>query len=320
MGPIENDEDGGSSFKQIAIVGCGLIGQAWATVFLRAGAEVRLFDVVEGAAEQAAAQIKDRLQELHRFSLIPDDVLRDAPGRIAVAHTLKEAVADAEYVQENGPENLEIKAALTRDILSFSAPDTPVGSSTSGIPASSYAEHLSGRERCLVAHPINPPHLVPLVEVVPSVWTDPQVTQAVETLLRTVGQVPILLRKEIDGFVVNRLQGALLREAFNLLDAGVASREAIDLAVSRGLGLRWSLMGPFETIHLNAPGGVADYVERFGRMYAEMFADERGASPWTDVVASGLGADLARHTPAEGIPAAQKQRDEALMTLLAGQS
>lgn len=304
--------------KKIAIIGCGLIGQAWATVFLRSGHCVSLYDKQDGAAEQAVAHIRKRLVELEEHGLITSAALNRSDDLLTVSSTLQAAVSDADYIQENGPEDARIKSELTREIDRWSPPRAPIGSSTSGIPASVYAEGVDGRSRCLVVHPINPPHLIPVVEIVPASWTSQAVVDEVKDLLNSVGQVPITLEKEIDGFVVNRLQGALLREAFQLLDQGVASREAIDRAISDGLGLRWSLMGPFKTIHLNAPGGVADYVTRFGRMYSEMFEGTEEAADWHAVVKAGLEMELTEQQPLAEIGEAQRARDIALMQLLAG--
>ncbi|AVL54873.1 3-hydroxyacyl-CoA dehydrogenase [Roseobacter denitrificans] len=306
--------------RSVAIIGCGLIGQAWATVFLRAGMRVTLYDAASGLVEQAKAQVIERMTEFARFDLVTHETLERAPAHIELADTLEDAVSAADYIQESGSEALDVKIELTREIDRFAAPHVVIGSSTSGITASRYSETIKGRERCLVVHPINPPHLVPLVEVVPAPWTAQSAVDTVHDLLSAIGQVPILLNREIDGFVVNRLQGALLREAFHLLDQGVASRKDIDKAISDGLGLRWSLMGPFETIHLNAPGGVSDYVRRFGPMYRDMFADDPDPVDWETVVDAGLEADLTASQPLSGISAAQKTRDSALLRMLAQRS
>ena len=141
-----------------------------------------------------------------------------------------------------------------------------LASSTSGIPASAFTEALPGRDRCLVAHPVNPPYLVPLVELVGAPWTSPEVVARTRALMDRVGQVPVVAMKETRGFVLNRMQAALVAEAFRLVRDGVMSVEDVDACVRDGLGLRWSFMGPFETIDLNAPGGVSDYAARFGAL------------------------------------------------------
>lgn len=305
--------------SRIAVVGCGLIGQAWAMVFLRAGMNVALFDPIDGVASSAVGRIARDLGSLEASELLNGHSASECASRITAVATLAEAVDNAIYVQESGPENLEIKRELTQAIDTLAALDVPIGSSTSGLPASDYARNVQGRHRCLVVHPINPPHLIPLVEVVPSPWTSPDVTQAVTSFLHQTNQVPISLNKEVEGFVVNRLQGALLHEAFRLLERGIASPRDIDSAISHGLGIRWSLMGPFETIHLNAPKGVGDYIDRFGPMYSNMFADEaaRRLPDWTSVAEAGLIDQMQEVHDVASIPEAQNKRDLAIMTLLA---
>lgn len=288
-------------------------------VFLRAGMSVALYDSIDGVARSAVGRIARDLRALEASGLLAGHSASECASRMAAVATLDAAVDNAMYIQESGPENLEIKSELTQAIDALAAPDVPIGSSTSGLPASRYAHDVPGRQRCLVVHPINPPHLIPLVEVVPSPWTAPDVTQAVTSLLKQTNQVPISLNKEVEGFVVNRLQGALLQEAFRLLERGIASPRDIDSAISHGLGIRWSLMGPFETIHLNAPKGVADYIDRFGPMYGDMFADEdaRRLPDWTSVGEAGLIDQMQELHNVEAIPDAQNKRDLAIMTLLA---
>ena len=156
-------------------------------------------------------------------------------------------------------------------------PDAVLASSTSAILPSAFTEGLKGRARCLVVHPINPPYLIPAAEIVPAPWTTPEAVERTAELLRAAGHAPIVMKREIDGFVMNRLQGALLEEAFRLVAQGYASVEDIDVGIRDGLALRWSFMGPFETIDLNAPGGVRDYVERYQGIYSRHFS---GSSQW----------------------------------------
>src|SRR5262249_20259952 len=146
----------------------------------------------------------------------------------------------------------------------LAAPDAILASSTSTIVASRFTEKLKGRSRCLVAHPVNPPHLVPLVELVGAPWTSPKVIAKAKALYQAVGQVAIVVKKEVDGFILNRLQAVLLAEAFRLVEGGYVTPQDLDKTLKDGLGLRWSFMGPFETIELNAPGGIPDYCGRYG--------------------------------------------------------
>ena len=247
----------------IAVVGAGLIGRAWAMVFARAGLQVRLWDKLPGVAEAAMGTIRDRLGDLRGAGLVAEAPEAIA-ARIVPADTLADCVAGAVHVQENGPERIEPKRELFAELDRLCPREVVLASSTSGIPASEFTGNLPGRGRCLVAHPVNPPYLVPLVELVGAPWTDPAAVARARALMDRVGQVPVTAHNETRGFVLNRLQAALVAEAFRMVRDGVMSAEDVDRCVRDGLGLRWSFMGPFETIDLNAPGGVADYVERFG--------------------------------------------------------
>jgi L-gulonate 3-dehydrogenase len=248
---------------RIAVVGAGLIGRAWAMVFARAGLQVRLWDKLPGVAEAAMGTIRDRLGDLRGAGLVAEAPEAIA-ARIVPADTLADCVAGAVHVQENGPERIEPKRELFAELDRLCPREVVLASSTSGIPASEFTGNLPGRGRCLVAHPVNPPYLVPLVELVGAPWTDPATVARTRALMDRVGQVPVTAHKETRGFVLNRLQAALVAEAFRMVRDAVMSVEDVDRCVRDGLGLRWSFMGPFETIDLNAPGGVADYVERFG--------------------------------------------------------
>ena len=300
---------------QIAVVGAGLIGRAWSMVFARAGCQVKLWDIVPGVAEASLALIADRLADLHAAGLIseaPSTVL----ARISATPTLAECVDGVVHVQENGPERLEPKQHLFAELDRLCAPETVIASSTSGIPASDFTGNLRGQSRCLVAHPVNPPYLVPLVEIVGAPWTAPEVIARTRALMDRVGQVPVVALKETRGFVLNRLQAALVAEAFRLVRDGVMSPEDVDACVKDGLGLRWSFMGPFETIDLNAPGGVADYCERFGPLMGAITAEQEPFGfngPVVEQVAAVRRDTLA----AERIEERSAWRDRRLMALIA---
>src|SRR5262245_9832078 len=250
------------SDKVAAIVGAGLIGCAWANVFARAGWNVRVWDPVAEQRANAKAQITQSLHDLARHGLVDDP--QGAANRIEVVDQLAAAVRDAEYVQESGPENLETKLATFAELDAAAAPATILASSTSAIVASLFTEKLTGRARCLVAHPVNPPHLVPVVELCGAPWTAPETIRRARSIQSEIGQAPIEVKREIDGFILNRLQVALLTEAFRLVQEGYVTPQDLDKTLADGLGLRWSFMGPFETIELNAPGGIADYCRRYG--------------------------------------------------------
>ena len=302
--------------QKIAVVGGGLIGQGWAIVFAQSGYEVAIYDPSADVRKTVRNTIKQRISDLVSAELVTAFLGEKMLEQLTVAHSLEEAVDGVIYVQENGPEQIEIKKKLTAELDAFVSPDVPIGSSTSGISASRYCEELSGRHRCLVVHPINPPHLIPAVEIVPSPWTEKSIVTKVDEIMRNCSKKTILLNKEINGFVVNRLQGALLEEAFRLVGSGIVSAADLDKAISDGLGLRWSFMGPMKTIHLNAPEGVADYVERYGGMYQGFDLHADTDNSWHCVTRETLAAELEAAIPIDDIPAAQADRDKKLMALL----
>jgi len=300
---------------KIAVVGAGLIGRAWSIVFARAGFDVALWDPVPQAIDAARDFIAERLPELRDAGLLADDPAI-VSARIRPAASLADAVQDAAHVQENGPENVADKQRIFIELDLLANADTVLASSTSGIPASAFTEGLTGRSRCLVAHPVNPPYLIPLVELCPAPWTDPTVTERTRALMTQAGQVPATVRHEMEGFALNRLQGALLAEAFRLLADNVISPADLDALVKHGLGLRWSFMGPLETIDLNAPGGLADYCTRYGPLYERM---QRQMVPrlWDRALVDRLHAARRAELPANLQPVRQEWRDRRLMALLA---
>ncbi|MDQ2963897.1 MAG: 3-hydroxyacyl-CoA dehydrogenase [Pseudomonadota bacterium] len=304
-----------SNKAKIAIVGAGLIGRAWSIVFARAGHAVAVYDADADALRKSLALLEGALADLSAAGLL-DEEAAVTRARIAPAATLAEAVSGAAYVQENVAEKLSLKQALFAELDRLAAPDAILASSTSTIPASQWSEKLAGRPRCLVAHPINPPHLVPLVELSPAPWTAPEVVARARALHEAAGQVPIVVNREIQGFILNRLQGALLAEAFRLYADGYASADDIDKTVRDGLGLRWSFMGPFETIDLNAPGGVVDYCERYGELYYEM-AQTQLPRRWDEALVRRIERERRQRLPDSELDARSAWRDRRLMQLIA---
>jgi L-gulonate 3-dehydrogenase len=299
----------------IAIVGSGLIGRAWATVFSSHGFEVALYDVKPEVSAAARIHIGSNLAELSQHGLVDDPA--GALARIRVAAGLAEALRGATLVQENGPETVEAKLALFAQMDGLAEDFAILASSTSFIMASVFSEPLKGRARCLVAHPVNPPHLVPIVELAPAPWTDPAVVADAKRIYEEAGQVPIVLRKEKPGFVLNRLQAALLAEAFRLVGEGVASAEDVDKTIRDGLGLRWAFMGPFETIELNAPGGIPDYCARYGASLDLMAAQAAGGDPFGERTVAAVMSEWPAARSAERVGRLSDWRDGRLAALKA---
>ncbi len=299
----------------MAVVGAGLVGRAWASIFARAGWGVRLFDPVEGQAARCHALCEDALRQLARHGLCADPA--GALARISVAATLGEALAGVSFVQENGPETVEVKQAIFAELDALAPPDAILASSTSAIVASRFTEGLKGRHRCLVAHPVNPPHLVPVVELCGAPWTEPDVIERARQIYVEIGQVPILVRREIEGFILNRLQGALLTESMKLVGEGYVSPQDLDHVVADGLGLRWSFLGPFATIELNAPGGIPDYIARYSGFYQRLAADPAPPSAWTGAGAARVAQEWGRTPDAAEVERRSRARDERLAALRA---
>lgn len=299
--------------ERIALIGGGLIGQAWAIVFARAGHTVMMYDASPVIIEQAQSRIASRLEDLAKFNLVEDP--KAVLGRIGYAIRLGDAVIGADYVQESVPEKVDVKREIYGELDRSVGKDTIIGSSTSGIPASAFTESIACRSRCLVAHPINPPYVTPLVELCPAPWTDKTVVDRTHDLMTKVGQAPIRVKKEVPGFIANRLQGALLTMAIKLVEEGYASVEDVDIAIKDGIGLRWSFMGPLETIDLNAPGGIADYMGRYGPLYEAIEQSAAAPLAWDDSLAGRIESNRRQTLPADQLAERSEWRDRRLMAL-----
>ena len=299
----------------VAVVGAGLIGRAWAIVFARAGHPVRLHDMEAATMVASLGYIEARLHELVSFGLI-DETPAEVLLRIRCEPDLAVALSDVVLVQENVRETVADKTAIFARLDALAPPGAVLASSTSWLPASTFTESLAGRARCLVAHPVNPPYLVPLVELCPAPWTDDKVMQRAHAIYTAAGQTPVTLSREIHGFLLNRVQGAVLDECFKLYEQGLASANDIDKVLKEGLALRWSFMGPFETIDLNAPGGLADYAQRYGPGFREAMADGEPFG-WDAATLARAAAELRAQLPLTDINTRSAWRDRRLMALAA---
>jgi 3-hydroxyacyl-CoA dehydrogenase len=289
-------------------------------VFARAGFAVTLYDSSSNSLQSALDFARRTVPALASQGLLNGEKPESVLARLKPASGLAEAVRDADYIQESAPERLAIKQALYTELAPLAKADAVIASSTSGFPASAYAPDIPGRERCLVAHPINPPHLIPLVEIVPAPWTAPSTIERTDALMRKIGQTPIRLSREIAGFVVNRLQSAVLGEAFRLVEDGVVTSAEVDAAMSEGLGLRWAFMGPFETIDLNAQGGIADYCAKLGPKYHDLAKEQADPRAWSEALVAEIERQRRERTPAAQLDARKAWRDRCLAALVAARS
>jgi carnitine 3-dehydrogenase len=266
--------------QRIACVGAGVIGGGWAAHFLARGYDVVAWDPAPGAEARLRELVATAWPALDALGLAADA----SPDRLTFATTLEEAVAEAEFVQESAPERLELKRELLQAVNRATPPTVVIGSSTSGFAMSDMQPDASGAARMVVGHPFNPPYLIPLVEVVGGAGTDPQAVAWAVAFYRAAGKYALELERELPGFIANRLQDAMWREALHMVAAGEATVAQIDAAITTGPGLRWPIMGPCLTFHLaGGPGGMAHMLDHFGPALEE---------PWTRLEAPPLTREL----------------------------
>jgi 3-hydroxypropionate dehydrogenase (NADP+) len=251
---------------KVVCVGAGLIGQGWATLFSSAGLEVILQDVTETVLEKAIEGIKSNLIFLEAKSLLKQGEAEAALKRIKTSRIIGEAVREADYVQESVPDHYDFKKQVFRE-MDVAAPDHAIlASSSSGLLMTEIQKATRKPWRCVLVHPVLPVFLIPLVEIAGGEQTSRETLNATYDFMKRLGKVPVLLKREVPGYIVNRLQAALLREAIDLVDKDIVSAEDVDRAFCMGIGLRDPIVGPFLRIHL-AGDGVERFIENYSQSY-----------------------------------------------------
>jgi 3-hydroxyacyl-CoA dehydrogenase len=278
----------------VAVVGAGVIGRSWALVFARAACNVRVYDFVPEQAKRARAWFEAELDRNRVGGVLTAAQTAAYRERVRWCGTLEDALANAEYVQESGPESFELKESIFAELDQAAGSEAILASSTSAHDIAEITAGLAAARRCIVAHPVNPPHVIPVVEVLPGRETTNEVVERTCAFLAEVGQTPVRLKRYVPGFLLNRMQAALVREAVNLVDSGVADVDAVDAVIRDGLGLRWALLGPFGVAHTNADGGIRSYFARYGEAYRDLM-DDLGPTPTFD---AALVEHLGRGTEA----------------------
>ena len=298
---------------KIAVVGAGFASRVWAIVFARGGYRVSLFEASQADGTEALRFIRARLQDLRSYGQLPDPE-EDVLARISIDLTLEAALDGAIHVQESGADTLEAITELFTRMDEIAGSDAVLASSTSTVFPSKFSEALPGRNRCIVVHPVQPPYALRAVEIVPSRWTSPSVVARSRALVDHCGLVPIMIRREVPGYVINSFQVALVSEAFRLVSEGVASAEDCEAVVKYGLGPRWAFMGPFESGGINAPGGIADSFEKKIDFYSLVRAEQTPTRLTTELIGSvhnELSGIVRQGTPSQR----QTWRDLRLMAL-----
>ena len=299
-----------TGIDHVAVLGAGTIGASWAANFLAQGLSVAVSDPAPGAADAARRFIDNAWPTLEALGLAPGA----DRARLTFEPDPVEAVAGAGFVQENGPERIEIKVALFEAVSRVLPPDVILASSSSALLPTAMAARCHAPERLLLGHPFNPPHLIPLVEVCGGEKTSPDAIERAIAFYAAIGKHPIRLNKEMPGHVSNRLQSALWREAAYLVEQGVVDVADVDAAIAMGPGLRWALMGPMLTFHLaGGAGGLGYLMEHIdiAKLWPEL-----GTPAMTPEFKQALIAGVEAEANGKPIPALAAERDRRLLALL----
>ncbi|XP_057707467.1 lambda-crystallin homolog [Corythoichthys intestinalis] len=302
----------------ITVIGSGLIGRSWAMVFTSGGYRVKIYDNQPGQAASAMTEIKKQMLELQEVGMLRGQLNATQQFALLSSHDdLQQAMQGAFFVQECVFEKLDVKQNLFRDVEHLVAGDVILSSSTSCLVPSAVFSLVQNQSRCLVSHPVNPPYYVKLVELVPHPNTIAAIMDKTHALMTEVGQVPVRLRKEIDGFTLNRVQAAIIAESWRLVQDGIISVQDIDLVMSEGLGMRYAFIGPMETMHLNAPEGLGDYLKRYGEGFQRVLRSFGPVPDFSAEDAKSVVSEMCELIPndEQHLSARRERRDQLLMGL-----
>jgi len=305
-----------TSIKRVAVVGTGVIGASWIAYFLAQGLDVSATDPMPGAEQRLHAALEHHWPSMEALGLKPGASL----ARLRFSEDLTEALYEVDFVQENGPEREDLKVALFRTMDAVLPAHVILASSSSGLLMSKVQAACRHPQRVVLGHPFNPPHLIPLVEVIGGEQTSAEVVQRAMDFYSAIGKKPIHPLKEVKGHIANRLQAALWREAFHLVEQGVATTADIDTAIAYGPGLRWALMGPFLNLHLSGgTGGIAHMLDHLGAPIESWWADlgEPSITPaLKQQICAGVDAQMIEKTSI----ALAAERDQLLLGLIAAKA
>ena len=299
--------------KNVGVIGGGLIGASWAAIFSKSGFNVFVYDPYPDVFDTYESRVTSFLEELKTI----DETINveESLNRINANVTIEDLCSNVEYIQESAPEILSVKQELFAKLDNLAPEEVVIGSSSSAMPISSITQNLKGQHRCIITHPANPPHLIPCVEICPGENTSNRTIEKTKEIFTASGASIVNVKKEIDGFILNRLQGALLNEAMRLYSDGYASSDEIDATIRDGLGLRWAFMGPFETIDLNAPGGIKDYISRYGPIFVEMAKNQTKIPDWSEEAGKKLELERRNILSHDKLEDRAKKRNQLLKSL-----
>ncbi|WP_395349516.1 3-hydroxyacyl-CoA dehydrogenase NAD-binding domain-containing protein [Variovorax sp. UC122_21] len=298
--------------QRVAVVGTGVIGASWTAYFLAQGLDVNATDPSPGAEERLRQAVAQHWPTLERFGLAAGASV----DRLRFHDSLEDAVSVADFVQENGPERMDFKIELFRRMDAAAPPDAILASSSSGLAISGVQSGCAHPQRVVLGHPFNPPHLIPLVEVIGGERTSADTIERTMAFYAAIGKRPIHVKREVKGHIANRLQAALWREAFHLVEQGVASVADIDTAIAHGPGLRWAVMGPFMNLHLSGgAGGIAHVLAHLGGPIEDWWKD-LGAPSMTPALQAQVSEGVAQELGARRTAELEAARDTLLLNLI----
>lgn len=309
--------------KKVGIVGSGTIGTSWALNFAWKGADVFLYDIGEPQLAAAAAALEANLKVLQENGVLTEEDSQRIKGAVHMTTDLEEAVKNTDFIQECGPENYEMKWKILDNIEAFAPAETVIASSTSGLLITEEAKNMKYPQRLVGGHPYNPPHLLPLVEIVKGEKSTEEAVQTAYAFYKEMDKEPVIVKKEVSGFIANRIQVAVFREMIDLIEKGVCTMEDADKAMLYGPGLRWGLMGPMAVLHLGGgPGGIRDNMDKQRESYDLRLAD---MADWkhfplnlSDIAEEGMKEELSHRPEEQGrtVEDMSRWRDEKLIQLL----
>lgn len=301
--------------EKVGIIGSGLIGRSWAMLFAAGGYNVVMYDIESQQVKQALEVILDQLHNLEKQGLLKGSLsVTEQYQLISGTNDLSECVKDTKYIQECVPENLKLKEKVFAQIDAVAGDKTILASSTSSMPISKFTSNLKHKVQCIVSHPCNPPFYCPLTEVVPAPYTDENITKDTMQIMKEIGMSPVLLKKELEGFALNRMQYALLSECWRLIQDDAISLEDLDTIMKDGLGMRYAFMGPMETIHLNAEG-IVNYCDRYGEMIEDICKTFGPAPKFGGAAAKKMEEEVSARIPVDQLNERRMWRDGRLAAL-----
>ncbi|MEM6546016.1 MAG: 3-hydroxyacyl-CoA dehydrogenase NAD-binding domain-containing protein [Pseudomonadota bacterium] len=301
--------------RQVGVIGSGVIGVGWALRFAMNGLRVFIYDSSEDALRSGSKHLTELANNLSNIGAI--DTPEDVVARCNFVSNLDGEIRKADYFQECVFEDVDAKLAVFQYLDEIASQEVLLASSSSALDPAQIFEDVRGRERCLIAHPFNPPYLMPLVELVRSPWVSDDTVERTREFLTTVGQKPIVLHKAVPGFAANRLQAAVVNEGIALVEDGVLSPDDLDLCMTAALGLRWSFLGPFSTMDLNSSSGFLEYAAKFRSGYEALGRDLNVSRRWSEESLKRIEGQMRKHRPASQISDAIRRRDSSLIALQA---